>query len=358
MKKSLIALTALAGAGMASAQSSLTFYGAVDTSLQHVSNSGGANGTAVSSSGYNGSRFGLRGTEDLGGGLSASFWMEAALLSDNGTGQATNTNNQASGTATAAAGTQGITFNRRSFVGLAGGWGEIRLGRDYTPQAMNLLLFDPFGAVGLGGTQMFYGELKLANSQTGLRASNTVGYLLPGKTGFYGQAQYYLGENASNAANSKDGRGGGVRIGWAGGPIDVAAGYGKTTYVAGDFKLSNLGASYDFGSAKLMLMLSRDESGPVAAKGWQLGATARAGASGHLRLAYARYKTNATAQNPTSSKLSVGYVHNLSKRTALYTTYARVNNSGGASSTAGGTFGSPAANRASTGYDVGIRHNF
>ena len=77
-----------------------------------------------------GSRLGFRGTEDLGGGLNASFWLEAGLNNDNGTGASTSTNNSTSTSQAGASGSQGLTFNRRSTVSLASTWGELRLGRD------------------------------------------------------------------------------------------------------------------------------------------------------------------------------------------------------------------------------------
>src|SRR5205085_9250952 len=141
MKKTLIALAALAAAGAASAQSSVTLFGIVDVNYAHYSVDGGtsAYGTATTSghvnvltnSGYNSARLGFRGTEDLGGGVSASFWLEGSLSPDDGNAA-------------------GLQFRRRSTVSLAGGWGEIRLGRDYVPTFWNLTVFDPFGTNGVG----------------------------------------------------------------------------------------------------------------------------------------------------------------------------------------------------------------
>jgi predicted porin len=185
MKKSLIALAVLATAGVASAQSSVTLFGIVDATLQHVTNSGGTKVTRLTNSGYNSSRLGFRGVEDLGGGMSASFWLEAGMNNDDGSGDPTNLNNQASGTGAAVAGRQGLTFNRRSTVSLAGGWGEVRLGRDYTPQFWNLTVFDPFGTNGVGTTQALN---SIITGVTAVRASNSIGYFAPGKLGgFYGQ---------------------------------------------------------------------------------------------------------------------------------------------------------------------------
>ena len=136
MKKSLIALAVLAAAGAASAQSSVTLFGVVDATLAFGSGSV-ADRTQLTNSGYNSSRLGFRGTEDLGGGMSASFWLEAGVNNDDGTGAAHQ--HQQPGYRRRPCrhdGGQGLTFNRRSTVSLAGGWGELRLGRDYTPAVL------------------------------------------------------------------------------------------------------------------------------------------------------------------------------------------------------------------------------
>ena len=92
MKKSLIALAVMAAAGAASAQSSVTLFGIVDATLQWSESDGGAlvgPGDVrfrVTNSGYNSSRLGFRGTEDLGGGMAASFWLEAGVQNDDGRG--------------------------------------------------------------------------------------------------------------------------------------------------------------------------------------------------------------------------------------------------------------------------------
>lgn len=357
MKKSLIALAALASfAGIASAQSSVTLFGIVDATLAYGRGSV-SNKTALANSGYNSSRIGFRGTEDLGGGMSASFWLEAGLANDDGQGAATNSNNQASGVGAAVAGRQGLTFNRRSTVSLAGGFGEFRLGRDYTPQFWNLTVFDPFGTNGVGTSQI---QNSIITGVTSTRASNTIGYFLPGNLGgFYGQVQYYLGENPSGTATSKDGRGAGIRVGFANGPFNVAVATSRTTYAAGNATQSNIGGMYDFGMAKLMGQYARDKNdalavGGATGKGWLIGGLVPVGA-GEIRLAYSLYKVD-LAGTPESKKIALGYVHNLSKRTALYTTYARVKNSGGAASSLNGAV--TGINASSTGYDFGIRHSF
>jgi predicted porin len=355
MKKSLIALAVLAAAGAASAQSSVTLFGIVDATVAYgrASGPGSANRLQLTNSGYNSSRLGFRGTEDLGGGMSASFWLEAGLSNDNGTGVATNLNNQASG---ATGGATGLVFNRRSTVSLAGGWGELRLGRDYTPQFWNLTVFDPFGTNGVGTTQTLN---SIVTGVTSVRASNTIGYFLPGNMGgFYGQIQMYLGENLrNNAATEDDGNGVGLRVGFANGPFNVALALSRTDYSTGDVRQNNIGGQWDFGIAKAMAHISRDRNGAVDGKGWLIGGLFPIGA-GEIRAAISRYETDVVGK-PESTKLALGYVHNLSKRTAVYTTWARVKNEGGAAQALNGAaFGAGVVNQNSSGLDLGIRHSF
>jgi len=360
MKKSLIALAVLASAaGAASAQSSVTLFGVVDVAATYGRASGGAgkaNRWSLTSGAYNTSRLGFRGTEDLGGGLSASFWLEAGMNADNGTGQGTNTNNQASGAS------GGFAFGRRSTVSLSGGWGELRLGRDYTPQFWNVNVFDPFGSVGVGASQTY---TSIITGPTNTRASNTIGYFLPGNLGgFYGQAQYYMGENSQNgAATEDDGNGMGLRIGFANGPFNVALGVSRTEYAAGDSKQNNIGGSWNFGIARAMAQYSFDE-GVVngflrEGEGWLIGGLFPVGA-GEIRVAYSRYEVDAPG-TPRTSKVALGYVHNLSKRTAIYTTIARLENRNGGVGAAPPSLGGSVLGTGgddSTGFDLGIRHSF
>jgi predicted porin len=362
MKKSLVALAVLAAAGAASAQSSVTLFGIVDATLQYGRGSI-ANKTQLTDSGYNSSRLGFRGTEDLGGGMSASFWLEAGINNDDGQGDPTSSNNQAIASTVAAVrpGTQGLTFNRRSTVSLAGGWGELRLGRDYSPQFWNLTTFDPFGTNGTGTTQTLVGS---AGGPTNTRASNTIGYFLPGNLGgFYGQAQYYMGENLKDgSATEKDGTGAGFRVGYAAGPVNVAVAYARTDYAstatAGQITTFNVGGQWDFGVAKLMAHFNRDTvettAGDLDTNGWLIGTLVPIGA-GEIRASYSQSE-NDFGTEARGRKLALGYVHNLSKRTAVYTTVARVRNNGGAAFALGGS--STAANTNSTGFDLGVRHSF
>ena len=83
MKKTLVAVAALTAAAGAFAQSTVTLFGVLDTSVAHIS-SGNSKVTGLASGGVSSSRLGFRGTEDLGGGLAAGFWLEGGLAVDNG----------------------------------------------------------------------------------------------------------------------------------------------------------------------------------------------------------------------------------------------------------------------------------
>jgi predicted porin len=351
MKKNLVLLCGTLVAGAACAQSSVTLFGIVDTTLAWGKGSV-ANKTQLTSGGWAGPRIGFRGTEDLGGGMKAGFWLEAAINTDNGSGGTTNTNNQPSGEGVSAGGAQGLTFARRSFVSLAGSWGEVRLGREYAPTYWNVLFSDPFLNSGVGAT-LVYGNA--ITGATRARASNAVNYLTPNTLGgFSVNYMHYLGENASNSAISNDGNGDQVRLMYDSGPITAAASWGRTKFAAGDVTMRNILAAYDFGVVKPSLAISRDTNGAVDGKGLLVGLVAPMGAH-QLKAAYSRYKTNAVGA-PAAKKFAIGDAYSLSKRTIVYATYARVSNSGGSATSVNGAV--TGANQSSSGFDLGIAHNF
>jgi len=391
MKKSLVALAALAVAGVASAQSSVTLFGIVDASVSGTStkfvDGSKASSTRLDNSGYNSSRIGFRGTEDLGGGLAASFWLEAALGNDSGTAGSTSTTAQ--------------LFNRRSTVSLSGGFGEIRLGRDYKPTFWNNTVFDPFGTNGQG-TNVLQNVAGVASGAGGLnfdsdnvRQSNTVGYFLPSNLGgLYGQVQYGFDEKvkytdgapAQPLVGDVDTRSGdyiGGRIGYAAGPFDIALAAGQGTigsaYYAGQDTTNttyNVGASWDFGFMKLYGEYGHLEaeskfdpayapSVKQAAQGGLLGVTVPVG-PGLIRASYSYAQLqdaqfndilgNPYGGKPKAQKFAIGYVHNLSKRTALYGTVAYLDNKNGMP--LGVNTVEKSAPDSSYGYDFGIRHAF
>ncbi|WP_396439669.1 porin [Limnohabitans sp.] len=381
MKKSLIALAVLAASGTSFAQSSVTVWGVVDAAVSRGTSDLNSV-TRLVGSGISSSQLGFRGTEDLGGGMKANFWLEAGVSNDNGTGGGSTTNNTSTGTGatsstsiggTATAGTvatngtQGLTFNRRSTVSLSGGFGEIRLGRDYTPQFWNWTVYDPFGTNGVGTNRAMLSSVALGGTTgsttgTAVRASNSVTYLYnhganatyaAGNQGLHAAVQMYYGENVSTSTTPNDGDGTGIRVGYNAGPLSAAVGYGQTKFATGNMTMTNFGASYNLGVANLIAQITKDQLGTVKGDGMLLGMTAPMGA-GLVRASYSTYENKATLAD--SQQVAVGYVHNLSKRTRAYVTYANVKNGNGANAALGGATG--VANKASSGFDIGMTHSF
>jgi len=349
MKKTLIALAAVAATGAAFAQSTVTLFGVADTAVTYTK-TGAAKKTSMTTSGLNSSRIGFRGEEDLGGGMKAAFHMEAGVNTDSGAGAGTNTNNQANGQIAAATtvGSQGLTFNRRMTASLMGGFGELRVGRDYTPLFWNQTMYDPFGTNGVGQSQANAGA-NPASLVVGVRASNSIGYLSPSFNGFQVQLQTYLGENASNdTTNGKNsGSGNGLRATYANGPVSLALATAKyDTALNTKHDGTNFGASYDLGVVKLMAVYSQDQdsvSGVDAdkVKGTLIGLTAPLGA-GVVKAAWSNSKQGAD-ETKNIDKFAVGYVYSLSKRTSIYTTLANTK---------------PKSGDKTTGFDLGLSHSF
>jgi predicted porin len=338
------ALLAVAAAS-ASAQSTVTLFGVVDVAARHVKN-GDHSLRSLTGNGLNSSRLGFRGVEDLGGGLKAGFWLEHGFNAD-------------SGTQSDAA----RFWNRRSTVSLSGNFGEIRLGRDFTPTFSGFADYDVFGTNGVGDASKFNSMLG-TNADTATRSDNEVTYFLPGNLGgFRGQVSFAPSENVAGKKYI------GGRVAYGAGPLDVSLAYGQTTVTPalGEDKLKSvvLGASYDFGVVKLTGYVQRNEFANQELDLANIGVQVPLG-QGILRASYVRADASgrntagASVENNDANQFAVGYVYNLSKRTALYTTVARVNNKGTASFVVPGGVALPSPNNGkdSTGVDFGLRHSF
>jgi predicted porin len=345
MKKSLLALAALtAFAGAASAQSSVTLFGIVDLAYVNVKN-GSLKQNLLSSNQYNSNRLGFRGVEDLGGGLRAGFWLEGAMNNDTGEGTATG---------------GGQNWQRRSTVSLMGGFGEVRLGRDYTPSFWNYTVFDPFGTNGPGSILSLVSTLG-SGAGTLVRANNTVGYFLPAAGGLYGQAQVAAGEGV--AGNKYYG----VRLGYAGGPVNVAVAYGQTPSdggLADDYTDMNIGGSFKIGPAfTLMAQYSQREFANRDQNTALIGGALAMGA-GTLRFSYVQSDgaQGSSATDFDAKLMAIGYYYDLSKRTTVYGVASQLDNDGSAATGARFTIGSGPAMTAggakSTGFALGVRHAF
>lgn len=358
MKKSLLALAVLAASGAAMAQSSVTLYGVADAGVTYVN--GDKNWSGVTSGNNLTSRIGFRGVEDLGGGLKANFRLEAGLNLDNGDG--------ASGYAGAKAG-DGLAFKRQSTVGLEGGFGEVRLGRELTAAYNATARYDVFGSVGLGQSRLWAdggvvdGSANAAAVTTNQRVSNAVTYVSPNFSGFKAAVNYGFGEVAG--ANS-DSQYLGAGLTYDNGPLSVGLGLerlnkGANSVATGKINVWSLGGSYDLGVAKILAGYRESKVDLVAGdnkrKGYMLAVTAPVG-PGLVRAAYNRYENNNVGVKVKADQFAVGYVYGLSKRTSVYGTYAYLKNKDGAQVWNLGTPATLKDNGAQQGFQVGVSHSF
>lgn len=355
MKKIAIPMALCALALNAVAQSSVTLYGVLDTTVQRASQ-GSASITRVYGTGGNQySRLGVRGTEDLGGGLSAGFVLDAGLNVASGIGGAASTDNATAGTA------GGLVFNRRASLSLISrDWGEVRLGRGFVPSYWNLIVFDPFGTAGAGGiiNTAQSALTQVATVQTAVRASNSVGYFLPELNGVYGELMKAVNNAPSTSTTPDNGNYQGIRLGYARDALNVAVASGRTALANGAVSASNVGASYVIGPVTASALYFADRknavAGPNRSNGWMLGAQVKV-ATGYIPVSLSKISDN-SASGRSAQQLAVGYVHEMSKRTAVYGTYSQIRNRNGAALSGGGVTG--VANATWTGMDFGIRHSF
>jgi predicted porin len=321
MKKSLLALAALtAFVGAASAQSSVTLYGRVDLGIGK-----GIGSDAKSLGNGSGSRVGLRGAEDLGGGLSAIFNIEHRFQADTG-----------------AIDNGGRFWRGRSFVGLKGGFGQVLLGREYTTTfLMNQLPADPFGWDNIPSGTL--GGSGLTDAITGgaiARVRNDSSITYNGNFGGFGIGIQTA--EATDALTTYQNRPLNFAVSYKGGPLFASFGYEKTGQeAAAEAKWTSFLLQYDLGMVKLGGFYG---TGNTQAdndhRSYMLTATAPVG-GGQFRFAYGKLE-NKTANVDAAKGFAVGYHYSMSKRTTLYVDMAR----------------NTAVATDKTGYDIGIKHNF
>lgn len=363
-RNALLALFAVSGYGLVNAQSTINIFGVADVSISHYSVAGGQKLNALADSNLNSSRLGFSGREDLGGGLAVAFWLEGATsLSDGNPG--------------------GFNFMRRSTISLIGPLGEVRMGRDFTPTFWIDALYDPFGAAGIGtnliqqvrSTGTIPGRAAFVrgwggNNTSFIRSSNSISYYLPKERlgGFHGQVQYAMQEQDVQAFGpSLQVRFLAARAGYAKGPLDISMAVARTspaqattTRLPG-VHTASVGASYKFAVATLSgaYLNERYSDGNTNStnrvKGFLAGAMVPIGAW-NLNASYAHITSDLTG-SPSVNKFALGYVYNMSKRTAFYGTFARIGNRNGAMITVNpAVTGLPGST--SSGVEMGIRHAF
>lgn len=326
MKRKALALAALGcvASGGAAAQSNVTLYGLVDSGIEYVSHAGptGSSVVKMTSGGKNTSRWGLRGAEDLGGGMKAIFTLESGIALDTGKLDTDNT-----------------LFDRRAWVGLQDKTlGSIRLGRDFTTTYDFMLPFDPMGyapnyswatsATATGGRKdgMFS------------RATNVVRYdgkFGPVKVG----GTMSMGEvPGSFKSSSKYDLGLGYEAGKFAAAVtwDRQNGAGTSTVPADNVDYIqgiHAGASYDFGSLSVYAGYRNYRKTFTTAAAKQLSDMYWVGAAYDFSPAFslygAVYKQNIKADNSADPILfSLRGQYNLSKRTMAYLSagYAKARN--------------------------------
>jgi predicted porin len=330
MKKSVLALAVLGTlAASAFAQSSVTIYGIVDAGITYDSGSSAAGSVVRMDSGIqSGNRLGFKGTEDLGGGMSALFVLENGFTIANG-----------------ALGQGGLLFGRQSYVGVGNRIGQVRVGRQYTPGYVALRdLIDPMadGFAGAGNRLMLTGSTRLNNTLDFITSENL--------GGFYGEAQYSFG---GVAGNSKGSSGQAIGAGYTGGPVSGKLTY-QTAYDALGVNATRnllLGGTYDFGPVKAHLGYGTNkDDATLDTRDWLAGVTVPFGANTFLA-SYIR-KTDRRNANADANMISLAYTYALSKRTNVYTSFARLANGNAAA------YGVAVAGTTDKTFNVGIRHKF
>lgn len=357
MKKAALLIAGLAAATAAQAQTQVQLYGIVDAAV--VSEHGGvaSPSTKVSSGVGSASRIGFRGTEDLGGGLSAFFTLETGLKMDTGEVDSA-----------------GRIFNRQALVGLKGAAGQVALGRQYTPWHKALSAIDPFGTGYAGTAKNLFPDVG-----TNVRTSNTITYQSPKVNGFNGELAYAVGEQP----DASTGRQYGGAIGYANGPLALRLAYNSkntdtTATASSPFVSRSLGrntlltAAWQLPMASLRFAYGIDKGtnaaplrntgnpyGGIAPTASTDGRSVLVGVSvpvgpGKL-MASVQHKDDRTAFNQDANAWGIGYLYGLSKRTGLYAAYGHIDNRNGAGYTVGNN---TEAGTGDTAYNLGIRHTF
>lgn len=358
MKKSLIAAAVVAALpAFAQAQTNVTMYGIADISVNMVDRGDNSRSALyVDSGGMSTSRWGVRGSEDLGGGLKAVFQFEAGVGVDTGAHDAS-------------------FFQRTAQVGLQGGFGTIKLGRGYTPAFRTYGTWD---AMSYG----LFGNLLSATAGAGqaqTRFSNAIMYDSPSFGGLQVLAAYTNAHSSDErgvadvSANDRDiTQGFDIALQYKGGPLNAGAFYQQTNAANGTDALSTdrygIGAGYQFGSFKLVGGYSQSSAdlpggGDFEVEVFSIGGIMKIG-TGSLHAQF--ISIDPDGNDNDGQVFGVAYVHPMSKRTSLYAHIGVANNDdssapGGPAQLWGSGYsysadGAPGSSL--KGFGVGIRHVF
>lgn len=300
MKKSLIALAVLATTGAAMAQSSVTLYGRLDASIGSL-DQGANSDTRMFSGNLTTSRWGVTGTEDLGGGLKANFRLETAI--DVTSGASTN-------------------FTRASWVGLSGGFGGVTLGlrdsafKDAFDLGNTYNLFDSEFTAGKASTE---GASAVNVGNFSSRPTSQIRYDSPKFGGFSGAYSYAFDQTAGTESDIQA-----FHLRYAGGPLDVALGFQQqnSATAANDRDYTVLSGLYNFGAFRISAQYQNAETASnLKDNDFAIGVSVPFGAF-DLSAGIATSETKANGiKVREGSAFSLGGTYALSKRTRVYAAY-------------------------------------
>lgn len=360
--KTIALLLASLAAVPAFAQSNVTVYGRADYGLMNRSGDSGAvpktNGKTEFASGIDGpSRLGFKGTEDLGGGLKAIYELEYSLAVDNGAATTTQWG------------------NRHSWVGLEGSFGTVIGGRiDGLRYGKLFGKFDPFHGLSLGN----FGQLApmIDRYDNSVMYTSTAYYGVTARLAYSSQVRGQEGATASpgntHGGNDGDNRMLAAALAYDQGPLSLGASYERyRNQGLQDSKLwfATLGASYDFGVAKISALYDqiKSDAGNALVPGhdqtsWMIGAAAPFGSSTELRAMYGRTSYDkfkgARADGLDAYKWALGARYKLSKRTNFYVDFGSIHNDSNGFTTLGNLSTSYQKGYGTRGFDLGITHKF
>ncbi|MGF6552294.1 putative porin [Paraburkholderia youngii] len=337
----------------AHAQSSVTLYGILDAGLLYTSRTldpvtGQNAGHQFSfiSGGFGPSLFGLRGTEDLGGGVQAIFALESGIDMANGGFNDSN----------------GNLFGRQAWVGVVGGFGTVKAGLQYSPFALSIIGTDPRNTSSFGsGVPLYIGNVFV----TGVFNPNAISYTSPTIAGFQGSALFALG---GTPGNFQAGRQYSASVDYHAGPFAVSAamysgnagGTATTTPIPSTVEFSGrtIGASYQAGDLTVKVnYVNYKVAGSFDNRVYGAGASYFVTPATNVN-AGVWYTSDGNDTSNHSVMAAAGLMYNLSKATLLYGQVGFVNNHGKMDtglSLHGALFG---VQGSTVGADVGIRHTF
>ena len=370
------AVLALVSTTSAMAQSSVTLYGIVDAAVTYTTKQVGGSRTGIDAGQLATSRWGMRGTEDLGGGMNANFTLEGTLINDTGaTGLGFGGNTTVAGaTVGNAAGASNSMFDRQATVGVSGGFGAITLGRQNTVLVDAIALAEPssFAQAGnnpnvvysLLNSGALYSTFGSNDGGSAFRQNNSIRYATPVMSGFGGALMHGFGEQAGNSsANTFTGISGFFSNGASG----VSLGYGQLSDRTDNSKLKVLagGAKYAVTSGLTLrgtYAQNEAETTGVAAK--RKIAVAGVGVDfmvmPALTLTGAYYNIKRSGDASGKANHFVGLAkYALSKRTSVYTILTHVKAGSTAAADVGLSSGLVSAgNDRANRFAVGVVHAF